>query len=69
MSYMVMSMIVWVIMNALGEMTTYLPVKGVSIPYFVNRFAEPSLAFAVGMILVSPLITRAKFNIPSDTLK
>lgn len=64
-----MSMIVWVIMNALGEMTTYLPVKGVSIPYFVNRFAEPSLAFAVGMILVSPLITRAKFNIPSDTLK
>lgn len=64
-----MSMIVWVIMNALGEMTTYLPVKGVSIPYFVNRFAEPSLAFAVGMILVSPLITRAKFNIPPDTLK
>lgn len=45
-----MSMVVWVIMNALGEMTTYLPVKGVSIPYFVNRFAEPSLAFAVGTL-------------------
>ncbi|KAK2759439.1 hypothetical protein FQN54_002917 [Arachnomyces sp. PD_36] len=48
MSYIVMSMVVWVIMNALGEMTTYLPVQGVSIPYFVNRFADPSLAFAVG---------------------
>jgi amino acid permease len=47
-----MSMVVWVIMNTLGEMTTYLPVQGVSIPYFVNRFAEPSLAFAVGMILL-----------------
>lgn len=26
----------------------YLPLKGVSIPYFVSRFVEPSLAFAAG---------------------
>lgn len=57
-----MSMVVWVVMNALGEMTTYLPVKGVSIPYFVNRFSEPSLAFAVGTILLpSPQISVQKY--------
>lgn len=48
MSYIAMSSVVWVVMNVLGEMSTYLPVKGVSVPYFVNRFTEPSLAFAVG---------------------
>ncbi|KAL1974273.1 hypothetical protein VTN31DRAFT_5833 [Thermomyces dupontii] len=48
MSYIVMSILVWDIMNVLGEMSTYLPVKGVSVPYFVNRFTEPSLAFAIG---------------------
>ena len=29
-------------------MTTYLPVVGVSVPYYVHRFFEPSLAFAAG---------------------
>lgn len=44
-----MSSILWAVMNALGEMTTFLPVTGVSVPYFVNRFVEPSLAYASGM--------------------
>lgn len=35
-------------MNNLAEMVTYLPMKGISIPYFVGRFVEPSLAFADG---------------------
>lgn len=48
MAYLVMSAMIWTIMNVLAEMTTYLPVKGVSVPYFVNRFVEPSLAFAAG---------------------
>lgn len=43
-----MMIVVWNIMNNLGEMATYLPLKGISIPYFVERFVEPSLAFAVG---------------------
>ncbi|KAF9464507.1 amino acid permease/ SLC12A domain-containing protein [Collybia nuda] len=47
-SYIFMSTIIWVVMNVLGEMTTYLPVKGASVPYYINRFAEPSLAFAAG---------------------
>ena len=45
-SYVLMSTILWAVMNALGEMTTFLPVDGVSVPYFVNRFCEPSLAYA-----------------------
>lgn len=40
--------IVWVIMNILAEIVVYLPLKGATIPYFVERFVEPSLAFAAG---------------------
>ncbi|KAJ2969003.1 hypothetical protein NUW58_g10092 [Xylaria curta] len=40
--------VVWIVMNDLAEMVTYLPMKGISIPYFVGRFVEPSLAFASG---------------------
>lgn len=39
---------VWNIMNNLGEIAVYLPLKGATIPYFVERFVEPSLAFAAG---------------------
>ncbi|KAI1443195.1 proline-specific permease [Annulohypoxylon stygium] len=48
MAYLSMMFIVWVMMNDLAEMVTYLPLKGISIPYFVGRFVEPSLAFADG---------------------
>ncbi|KAI0023347.1 proline-specific permease [Xylariomycetidae sp. FL0641] len=48
MSYLSMMFVVWVVMNNLAEMVTYLPMKGISIPYFVGRFVEPSLAFADG---------------------
>ncbi|KAJ5899421.1 hypothetical protein N7495_004165 [Penicillium taxi] len=48
MGYIVMSSIVYFVMNMLGEMTTYLPVRGVSVPYLVSRFTEPSMGFAVG---------------------
>lgn len=43
-----MMIIVWVIMNVLGELATFLPMKGITIPYFVDRFVEPSLGFAAG---------------------
>ena len=49
MGYIAMSSVVYFIMNILGEMTTYLPVRGVSVPYFISRFTEPSMGFAVGM--------------------
>lgn len=43
-----MMAMVWNIMNNLGEIAVYLPLKGATIPYFVERFVEPSLAFAAG---------------------
>jgi amino acid transporter len=48
MAYLCMMMIVYVVMNGLGEIVTFLPLKGLSIPYFVDRFVDPSLAFASG---------------------
>jgi yeast amino acid transporter len=48
MGYISMMFIVWCIMNNLAEMVTYLPMKGISVPYFVGLFADPSLAFASG---------------------
>ncbi|KAK3708634.1 hypothetical protein LTR37_011356 [Vermiconidia calcicola] len=48
MAYLSMMFVVWIVMNNLAEMVTYLPLKGISIPYFVSRFVEPSLAFADG---------------------
>lgn len=46
--YLAMMALVWNIMNDLGEIVVYLPLKGATVPYFVERFVEPSLAFAAG---------------------
>lgn len=43
-----MMLVVYCMMNILAEMVTFLPMKGISIPYFVGRFVDPSLAFAAG---------------------
>ncbi|KAL1305184.1 hypothetical protein AAFC00_002105 [Neodothiora populina] len=48
MGYIFMSFVVYGIMNVLAEMTTYIPLEGLSVPYFINRFVDPSLAFATG---------------------
>lgn len=48
MAYISMSIIVYVVMNVLAEMTVYLPFRGVTIPYYVSRYVDPSLGFAAG---------------------
>jgi amino acid transporter len=48
MAYLSMMGVVWCVMNDLAEMVTYLPMKGISVPYFVDRFVDPSLSFASG---------------------
>lgn len=48
MAYLSNMFVVWIVMNVLAEVTTYLPMKGITIPYFVGRFVDPSLAFAAG---------------------
>lgn len=48
MGYLSMMMVVYVVMNTLTEMVTYLPMRGVTVPYFVERYVDSSLAFAAG---------------------
>ncbi|KAH8897448.1 amino-acid permease inda1 [Thozetella sp. PMI_491] len=48
MAYLSMMAIVWVVMNNLAEMVVYLPMRGITMPYFVSRFVDPSLGFASG---------------------
>ncbi|KAF1840423.1 proline-specific permease-like protein [Cucurbitaria berberidis CBS 394.84] len=48
MAYLSMMIVVWNVMNNLAEIVTYLPMKGITIPYFIKRFVDPSLAFATG---------------------
>jgi amino acid permease len=48
MAYLSMMVVVWCVMNDLAEIVTYLPMNGITIPYFVKRFVDPSLAFAAG---------------------
>lgn len=47
-AYCIMSFVIWSVMNALGEMTTYLPIRGAAPTLYVHRFADPSTAFATG---------------------
>lgn len=47
-SYVFMCFVMWDIMNILGEMTTYLPTRGVSPTRFVIRFADEAMGFATG---------------------
>ncbi|KAL8936187.1 MAG: hypothetical protein Q9211_004307 [Gyalolechia sp. 1 TL-2023] len=48
MSFVVISSIVWVVMQCLGELSAYVPTQGSSVPIYVKRYVEPSLAFAAG---------------------
>lgn len=47
-AYLSMMAVVWIVMNIIAEMTTYLPMKGITLPYFTGRYVDPSLAFAAG---------------------
>lgn len=47
-SYIIMSAMVWILTMDLAEMASYMPIRGMTIPYLVQRFVEPSLAFAFG---------------------
>ncbi|KAK0748451.1 amino acid permease/ SLC12A domain-containing protein [Apiosordaria backusii] len=46
--YLSQMFVVWCVMNAIAEMTTYLPMRGITLPYFTNRYVDGSLAFAAG---------------------
>lgn len=65
-SYVVMSVILWFVMNMMGEMTTFLPLPGNGPQSFVTDFVEDSLGFAISWnyyyafaILVASEVTAA----------
>ncbi|KAI0461991.1 hypothetical protein LJB42_004596 [Komagataella kurtzmanii] len=65
-SYILMSTVLWTIMNVLSEMAVYLPIKGVSVIGFIQRYCDESFAFACGYnifytmaILVATEVTAA----------
>jgi len=81
--YLCMMMIVWIVMNVIAEMTTYLPLKGITLPYFTERYVDSSLAFATGWnywyahcsgapfvlyMLMHPTGTRMPFSSPPKRL-
>lgn len=47
-AYLSMMLLVWIVMNCIGEMCTYLPLRGITLPYFTERFVDASLGFAAG---------------------
>lgn len=64
--YIVMSLILFFVMNILGEMTTFLPVPGNGPQSFVSNYVDDSLGFAIGynywyafVILVATEVTAA----------
>ncbi|CCH42990.1 Proline-specific permease [Wickerhamomyces ciferrii] len=49
-AYLIMSIVIYFIMNQLGEMVCYLPTKGGAISDIVQRYVDESLGFATGWI-------------------
>lgn len=47
-SYLVMAVVVWFVMNMLAEMAAFLPVPGSGSQQFINDFTDPSIGFALG---------------------
>lgn len=47
-SYIVLSVVVWFVMNSLSEMATFLPVPGVGAQQFITDYLDPSFGFALG---------------------
>lgn len=47
-SYIILSVVVWFVMNMLTEMATFLPVPGAGAQQFINDFTDPSIGFALG---------------------
>lgn len=47
-SYIILSVVVWFVMNMMAEMATFLPVPGAGAQQFINDFTDPSFGFALG---------------------
>lgn len=46
--YAIMSLVIYFVMNVLGEMGTWLPVPGAGATHFIGRYVDPSFGVAAG---------------------
>ncbi|KAJ3538399.1 hypothetical protein NM208_g5923 [Fusarium decemcellulare] len=49
-AYLLIAFLIFGISSATGEMSSYLPVPGSSVPFFANRIISDSLGFALGWV-------------------
>lgn len=47
-SYIILSIVVWFVMNMMAEMATFLPVPGAGAQQFISDYTDPSIGFALG---------------------
>ncbi|QBM88080.1 proline transporter, YAT family [Metschnikowia aff. pulcherrima] len=47
-SYIILSLVVWFVMNMMAEMATFLPVPGAGAQQFISDYTDPSIGFALG---------------------
>ncbi|ODV59066.1 uncharacterized protein ASCRUDRAFT_77464 [Ascoidea rubescens DSM 1968] len=74
--YLILAFVIYAVMNALGEMTCFMCIKGTSVSQFVTRYVDESLGFATGYcyvysfaILVGTEVTAAAIVIEYWTQK
>ncbi|KAJ6008211.1 hypothetical protein N7540_012187 [Penicillium herquei] len=48
--YCIVDFFIWLIVTAITEMGTYLPVRGASISYYATRYVSSSFGFAIGWL-------------------
>ncbi|GEQ70146.1 hypothetical protein JCM33374_g3822 [Metschnikowia sp. JCM 33374] len=47
-SYIILSIVVWFVMNMMAEMAAFLPVPGAGAQQFISDYTDPSIGFALG---------------------
>lgn len=55
-AFSIMSIVIYFVMNMLGEMTTFLPLPGNGAQSFVNDYMDPSFGFAMGWVCIIILV-------------
>lgn len=51
-AFSIMSVVLYFVMNMLGEMTAFLPLPGNGAQSFVNDYLDPSFGFAMGWVCI-----------------
>lgn len=68
-SYIIMSVLVFLILGAIIMTASYLPIKGATPAYFARRYVSPSLGWAMGWYYWYAFVCRQlSLSLPWDTM-